>query len=167
MDFQNVIDQLRSELNRIDQAISVLQSLGSSTKGRRRGRPPGSKNHVAATTPKRRTMSASARALISAAQKARWAKQKKASPGTAAKSRASCNERCSPETHICRNEKEMGAAEEEFLVSTLPLRWAADCDARFGREGFQGKPTCAEDPAHTLSVTCNSTIRNTLVSRFA
>ena len=34
--------------------------------------------------PKRRTMSASARALISAAQKARWAKQKKARPGTAA-----------------------------------------------------------------------------------
>jgi len=84
MHFQDVIDQLRSELNRIDQAISVFQSLGASAKGRRRGRPPGSKNHLAATTPKRRTMSASARALISAAQKARWAKQKKASPGTAA-----------------------------------------------------------------------------------
>src|SRR4051812_26288807 len=48
---------------------------------RRKGRPPGSgpTKHAAGTPPraaKKRTMSAEARAKISAAQKARWAKQK-------------------------------------------------------------------------------------------
>jgi len=46
----------------------------------RRGRPVGSKNVKEAPVRKRRKMSAKARAAISAAQKARWAKRKAAKP---------------------------------------------------------------------------------------
>ena len=81
-----------------DKASSLLQQLGSAAgdsglswrgrkaTGRRRGRPPGSKNKpsvapVKATKAgprrKRKPMSAEARAKIAAAQRARWAKQKK------------------------------------------------------------------------------------------
>jgi hypothetical protein len=84
-----------------DKASSLLQQLGSvagesplpwrrtKTAGRRRGRPPGSKNkqttaaEAAKSTRrrKRKPMSAEARAKIAAAQRARWAKQKKAKNG--------------------------------------------------------------------------------------
>jgi len=67
-----------------DTATSLLQQLGHDAvtvvRRARRGRPPGSRNKRGserlAGTRKRRKMSAEARARISAAQKARWAKQK-------------------------------------------------------------------------------------------
>jgi ElaB/YqjD/DUF883 family membrane-anchored ribosome-binding protein len=66
-----------------DEATSLLNQLGHDA-GKivsrvRRGRPVGSKNvKDAAPVRKRRKMSAKARAAISAAQKARWAKRKAA-----------------------------------------------------------------------------------------
>ncbi len=75
-------------------AQALLNELGEAqapTRQGRRGRPPGSKNkrgpgrppksgrgpgRPAGTGKKKRTMSPEARARISAAQKARWAKQK-------------------------------------------------------------------------------------------
>jgi hypothetical protein len=68
-----------------DEATSLLNQLGHDA-GKivsrvRRGRPVGSKNvKDAAPVRKRRKMSAKARAAISAAQKARWAKRKAAKP---------------------------------------------------------------------------------------
>ena len=64
MTIANILSELRTERNRIDSAIAALE--GISTDGRRRGRA-------------RRPMSAAARARIGAAQRARWAKQKRAS----------------------------------------------------------------------------------------
>jgi hypothetical protein len=64
MDTAQIIEALETELNAVNAAISALS--GSRT-GKRRGRPPGKG---------KRTMSAEARAKISAAQKARWKKQK-------------------------------------------------------------------------------------------
>jgi hypothetical protein len=85
-----------------DKASSLLQQLGSvagesplpwrrsKATGRKRGGPPGSTNTqaVAAATAtrstrrrKRKPMSAEARAKIAAAQRARWAKQKKTNNG--------------------------------------------------------------------------------------
>lgn len=75
-----------------DEATNLLNQLGAQAQSalRRRGRPPGSGNRRGPRRPrkaaagaagqvrKRRTMSAEARARISAAQKARWAKQKAA-----------------------------------------------------------------------------------------
>jgi hypothetical protein len=87
MDTQNIVMQLRQELTRVDAAIAALEGLDGST-APRRGRPP--KTQASSTRgPKQRTMSASARAKIAAAQRARWAKQKgqtaSKKTGTAAK----------------------------------------------------------------------------------
>ena len=65
--------RLQKQLQRVEAALSALAGLG----GRRPGRPRGSKN-----VRRRRGMSASGRARIAAAQRARWAKiraQKKGS----------------------------------------------------------------------------------------
>src|ERR1035437_10543088 len=74
MDIQGIVTQLRQEVSRIEQAIAALVGLGSQPA--RRGRPPKVTARVEAGGRKRRTMSASARAKIAAAQRARWAKQK-------------------------------------------------------------------------------------------
>ena len=69
--------QLEKQLAGIRTAISSLEFGGAVSPGvpggRRPGRPKGS---VAGAPRKRRKMSAKARAAISAAQKARWAKLK-------------------------------------------------------------------------------------------
>ena len=70
MDIQDLISELRTERNRLDQAISALEGLASSAP--RRGRPP----KAASAGGKRGTMSAAARKRISAAMKQRWAKWK-------------------------------------------------------------------------------------------
>lgn len=59
----------QAEVQRLDQAIEVLQGLGRG--GRRGGARQGKRR---ATRRPRRTMSAAARKRIAAAQKARWAK---------------------------------------------------------------------------------------------
>jgi len=67
MNVPEILAELREQLIRVDSAISALERVhGTSHRGP--GRPKG----------KRRTMSAEARAKIGAAQRARWAKQKRA-----------------------------------------------------------------------------------------
>ncbi len=65
----------QQEVERLDQAISVIEGLSGDHAGRRRG--PGRPRKA------RRHLSAAARARIAAAQRARWAKlkQKKAKAG--------------------------------------------------------------------------------------
>ena len=83
MDIQSVVTQLRQEASRIEQAIAALVGLGSQPA--RRGRPPKVTARVEVGGRKRRTMSASTRAKMAAAQRARWARQKgKAAPKKAA-----------------------------------------------------------------------------------
>ena len=98
--FQGILDGLRraekeleAQLAGIRAAVGALTGGGGASTGRKRGRPAGSKNKRGPGRPsgstnkgiiivggkmkrKRRKMSAKARAAISAAQKARWAKQK-------------------------------------------------------------------------------------------
>jgi ABC-type transporter Mla subunit MlaD len=83
MNLSEIIKELTQERSKLDAAILALEGVsnnGASAPAKRRGRPPGSTNQSAATSAprKRRTMSAAARKLISEAQKARWAKQKRA-----------------------------------------------------------------------------------------
>ncbi len=71
MDIETILAELRAERQRIDSAIAALEGGGRSSAGRgpgigRKRRGP-------------RKMSAEARKRISDAQKARWAKVKKAS----------------------------------------------------------------------------------------
>jgi hypothetical protein len=66
MDMQTIVNELREERDRIQQAIDALERTAHSTAtGERKGHKPG------------RRMSAAARARISAAMKKRWAKRKK------------------------------------------------------------------------------------------
>lgn len=69
LDIEGIVDELRAERLRLDAAIAALS--GGAVTRNRRSRPRG-----------RRTMSAEARARIAAAQRARWAKQKKNSKGS-------------------------------------------------------------------------------------
>jgi hypothetical protein len=59
-----IIAEIEAEINCLQQARTLLS---------------GSANGAARSTPKKRTLSADARARIAAAQKVRWAKAKKAS----------------------------------------------------------------------------------------
>jgi hypothetical protein len=75
MNLEDILNQLKSERSRLNQAISVLEGLFSRPI-RRRGRPPKS---GLTNGPGKRTMSAAARRRIAAAMKARWAERKRGS----------------------------------------------------------------------------------------
>jgi len=103
VDIERIVADLTAEHNRIDQAIAALE--GSSP---RLGRPPKASKG-------RRTMSAAARAKISAAQKARWAKQKgKSAPKKAA----------APANRATAR-KPMSPAARNRLSALAKARWAA------------------------------------------
>src|ERR1700676_4843722 len=113
MDIQGIVAQLRQEASRIEDAITALTGLGSQSA--RPGRPPKKRQGVKASGRKRRTMSASARAKIAAAQRARWAKQKGKS--------APIKGKAVPKKRAGR--KPMSAATRKKLSAMMKARWAA------------------------------------------
>ena len=82
MDTAKILTVLRAELNRIEQAISALESLD--VIGRPNVAAP-STQPATAKTRGRRTMSAASRKKIDEAQRKRWAAQKKAAARKPAK----------------------------------------------------------------------------------
>ena len=114
MDIESIVAQLREQLGRIENAIASLVGLGSQS-GVRRGRPPKAQQAASPRTKKKRTMSASARAKISAAQKARWAKQKRKPAPKQAKA--------APKKTTLR--PPMSAAAKKKLSALMKARWAA------------------------------------------
>ncbi len=121
MDIQTIVTQLKQEVSRIEHAISALLGLGSQPA--RRGRPPKSIQPKAASrNGRRRTMSASARAKIAAAQRARWAKQK----GTAtSKKAASTPAKTKAAAKNGSGRKGMSPAARKRLSALMKARWAA------------------------------------------
>jgi hypothetical protein len=112
MDIQSIVEQLRQEASRIENAIAALVGLGSQPA--RRGRPPKGKQAKPASGRKRRRMSASARARIGAAKKAWWAKQKgKGRP-----------KKVSPVSKKSTPRKPMSAAMRKKLSAMMKARWA-------------------------------------------
>jgi hypothetical protein len=73
MDLNRIIAGLKAERVKLDAVISAIEGMSSTGAGR--GRPAGGRRRGP------RRMSAAARKRISDAQKARWAKQKKAAKG--------------------------------------------------------------------------------------
>jgi hypothetical protein len=64
LDIIEIVQQLRMERDKLDAAIGALEGVGggSSSLGRRRGRPPGSTNKpTAVSSSRKRTMSVAAR----------------------------------------------------------------------------------------------------------
>jgi hypothetical protein len=77
MDTTEIIAQIDSEIARLKEAKSILSGTPATTNtDAKRGPKP--KNAPTPITTKRRTLSPEARARIVAAQKARWAKVRKA-----------------------------------------------------------------------------------------
>src|SRR5664280_2084247 len=112
MDIQGIVTQLRQEMSRIEQAIAALVGLGSQPA--RRGRPPKASPAVQVGGQKRRTMSASTRAKMAAAQRARWAKQK----GQAAPKKPAAQKKTA-------GRKPMSPAMRRKLSAMMKARWAA------------------------------------------
>jgi hypothetical protein len=116
MDIQGTLEQLRQERSRINEAIAALEEVGQTAP--RRGRPPKvsqAGQASASSAPKRRTMSAAARAKIAAAQRARWAKQK----GNAAPKQAKGAQKKSG------GRRAMSPAVRKRLSLLMKARWAA------------------------------------------
>jgi len=76
--FTQMLLDLRSERDRVDEAIVVLERLAIGA-GKRRGRPPLWMKRAAAAAPvKRKPFSAETRRKMAQSQKARWAARKAA-----------------------------------------------------------------------------------------
>jgi hypothetical protein len=112
MDRQAVVMELKEELARITAAISALESLDAPAV--RRGRPPKSASNSQSGGTGRRTMSAEARAKIAAAQRRRWAKQKRQAGTT------SGNVKVMP-----KSRRGMSAAGRRKISEMMKARWAA------------------------------------------
>ena len=97
MDIQGIVEQLRQEASRIERAIAALVGLGSQP-----------------AHPRRRKMSAAARARIAAAKKAWWAKRK----GKSAPKRPKAVSKKSTVR------KPMSAAMRKELSAMMKARWA-------------------------------------------
>ncbi len=76
MDTNEIIAQLDTEIARLQEVKSILS--GTTTTQAKRGRPNKASVAVIAPVAAKRILSPEARARIAAAQKARWAKVKKA-----------------------------------------------------------------------------------------
>jgi hypothetical protein len=76
MDVKNIVNELKSERERLDKAISALESIGECVTGERAGRPAAGR--VEPISGGKRRLSAAARRRISEAQKRRWAERKRA-----------------------------------------------------------------------------------------
>ena len=107
MNVDNLVSQLRSELNRIEQAIAALEALGGGAARPKRGRPPKASGA--------RHMSAAARRRISEAMKQRWAKWKGKSAPKQAKAK--------PQKKAVR--RPMSAAARKKLSAMMKARWEA------------------------------------------
>ena len=81
MSLESILAEIDAEIGRLQQAKELLTGISAK---RGPGRPKSIATASAPTMGRRRRMSAEGRARIAAAQKARWAKLRKATPKKAA-----------------------------------------------------------------------------------
>lgn len=94
----NIVRELKSERDRLDKAIHALSGLTAANS-----------NSAARPQPGRRRMSAAARARISAAQKARWAKSRGQHKGAPIAS---------------KGKRRLSAAGRARIIAATKARWA-------------------------------------------
>ena len=112
MNLEDILNQLKSERSRLNQAISALEGLVSGPI-RRRGRLPKS---GLTNGPRKRKLSAAARRRIAAAMKARWAEPKLGSKPAATRK---------PATKKAGSRPQMSPAARRKLSALMKARWAA------------------------------------------
>lgn len=121
MDVYTIVEQLKEEVARIENAIAALMGLGWQPAGRRGpGRPRGVKN-AAKPRQKKRTMSAASRKRISEAMKQRWAKQK----GKSARGKATLAKKANAPATKSTARRGMSPAMRKKLSALMKERWAA------------------------------------------
>jgi hypothetical protein len=82
MDIHRILEELRSEKERLEEAILTIERLAAGSLGKRRGRPPkwlaNANAAASASLPskKRRKFSAATRKRMAEAQRKRWASRK-------------------------------------------------------------------------------------------
>jgi len=82
MDIHSILTELRSEKERLEEAILTIERLAAGSMGKRRGRPPKwmtslkSATSAPAAPKKRRRFSAATRKRMAEAQRKRWASRK-------------------------------------------------------------------------------------------
>ena len=82
MDIHGILAELRSEKERLEEAILTIERLAAGSLGKRRGRPPKWTANAKAATgaelapKKRRKFSAATRKRMAEAQRKRWASRK-------------------------------------------------------------------------------------------
>jgi hypothetical protein len=99
MNITDITKQLRAERDRLETAISVLESLN------------GTRTNTAGRLPRRGRISAAGRARIAAAARARWGKMKGESSSAAV----------SPSSH---GKRTMSAAARKKIAAAQRKRWA-------------------------------------------
>ncbi len=133
MPVQDILQSIDQEISQLQRARTLLTGdTIVEMPGRRRGRPKGSTNKpeaAHASVPKKatkRTMSLEGKARIAAAQKARWAKQKKAAT-TAAKTTSTLSKaaikKASPQKTSPAKKK---AAPVKLISSGQSASWSAE-----------------------------------------
>src|SRR5215472_17265084 len=116
MVIDSVVTQLKQEVSRINQTIAALEVLNRM--GLRRGGASRLSQNMRTSGPRRRTMSAAARARIAAAQRVRWAKQRASATTTKA-------------TPVkTKGRAPMSPAARKRLSALMKARWAARKRAR-------------------------------------
>jgi len=84
MDTATVISQIDFEIAKLQLARQALVAISTTgTPAKRRGRPAKNATPMPVSVPRKRTISAEARAKIAAAQKRRWATHKRIAKKTA------------------------------------------------------------------------------------
>jgi hypothetical protein len=78
MDVSGLLSEIDAQINALQTARAAIAGLGTTTPVRRGPGRPKAVTTLPKAIPKKRQMTAKGRAAIAAAQKARWAAQKKA-----------------------------------------------------------------------------------------
>lgn len=129
MNTNQILSDLRSERDLLNQVITALEALGSTgVTAARRGRPPATATQP---TPGHRTMSAAGRKRISEAAKKRWARLRAISEvkGSAAKKAAKISKNAAPAKPAAKKaapaRKGMSPSARKRMSDAAKARWAA------------------------------------------
>ena len=124
MNIQDIVVEIDVEISRLQQVKTLL--TGASTTGKRKpGRPANAS--LAGKAKIRRTLSVEAREKIAAAQRARWAKSKKAAKKAAPSTPAASTAKKAPAVGLhaqSKKKRTLSAGARAKIAAAQKVRWA-------------------------------------------
>jgi hypothetical protein len=124
MNIQDIVVEIDAEISKLQQVKALLTGT-STTEKRKPGRP--ANTILAGNARTRRTLSAEAREKIAAAQRARWAKSKKAAKKAAPSTTAASTAKKAPAVGLRANSKKkrtLSAGARAKIAAAQKARWA-------------------------------------------